>query len=258
MVADIDLLIDAAYASGEIAKKYWKKTPDVWEKSGGAGPVTEADLAIDRMLKSELTHARPDYGWLSEETEDTSDRLNREHVFIIDPIDGTRAFIEGSPAFSHSLAIAKNGVVTAAAVYLPALDRLYCATKHGNATLNRDRIDASTRSKIDGATTLAAKTNFSAHLWQGPVPQFDHHFRSSLAYRLCLIAHGRFDVMLTLRDTWEWDVAAGSLIAERAGACVTDQIGQRALFNNPRPMLHGMVAAPPEIHAGIISRLAPR
>lgn len=255
---DLDLLVEAAFESGAIAKKYWKQAPDVWQKSGGAGPVTEADLAIDRMLKTELSNARPEFGWLSEETEDTAERLDREHVFIVDPIDGTRAFIEGAPTFSHSLAIAKNGVVTTAVVYLPMLDRLYCATKQGRATLNGKVIDASKRTQIDGSTTLAAKSNFSGHLWNGPVPKFDHHFRSSLAYRLCLIAEGRFDVMLTLRDTWEWDVAAGGLIAERAGAEVTNQIGQTAVYNNPRPLLHGMVAASPELHAEIMSRLAPR
>lgn len=255
---DLSLLIDAAMASGEIAKMHWQKTPDVWEKPGGAGPVTEADIAIDRMLRSELTKARPDYGWLSEETEDSAQRLEKEHVFIVDPIDGTRAFINGAPTFSHSLAIAHKGEVTAAVVFLPILDRLYCATKDGLATLNGDEILASERSDINGALTLSAKSNFAPSLWVGPVPNFAPHLRSSLAYRLCLIAQGRFDVMLTLRNTWEWDVAAGSLIAQRAGARVTDQSGGNPLFNNATPQLHGMVASSYGLHRQIVDRLAPR
>lgn len=255
---DLTLLIDAAMASGEIAKKHWQQTPEVWEKSDGAGPVTEADIAIDEMLRSELTAARPDFGWLSEETEDNALRLEKEHVFIVDPIDGTRAFINGAPTFSHSLAIARNGIVTAGVVYLPVLERLYCATKDGQSTLNGAKIISSDRADIEGALTLTAKSNLKPELWKGPVPGIDPNLRSSLAYRLCLIAQGRFDLMLTLRDTWEWDVAAGSLIAERSGAKVTDQIGAEPIFNNPTPQLHGMVAASDALHPQIIERLEPR
>jgi len=99
------LLIAAAHASGDVAAKFWKQSPETWDKDAGAGPVTEADIAIDRMLHSDLLAARPDYGWLSEETEDGDARQSHDHVFIIDPIDGTRAFIEGSKTFAHSLAL---------------------------------------------------------------------------------------------------------------------------------------------------------
>ncbi|WP_380055770.1 inositol monophosphatase family protein [Falsihalocynthiibacter sp. SS001] len=255
---DLALLQDAAKASGEIAKKFWRLKPEVWDKPDGAGPVTEADLAIDTMLRTELLEARPDYGWLSEETEDTRERLDHEHVFIVDPIDGTRAFINGAPTFSHSLALAKNGKVTAAVVYLPMLDRLYCAALDTDATLNGTKILASARKETEGASTLTTKVNLADHLWHESVPELDVHLRSSLAYRLCLVAQGRFDLMLTLRDTWEWDVAAGCLIAERAGAIVTDQRGDAVNFNNARPLLHGLVAGPEGIQSDIILRLAPR
>ena len=99
---DLQLLIDAARASGDIARKHFKASPEVWDKAGNAGPVTEADLAIDRMLKTDLLAARATYGWLSEETEDSDARLSHDRVFIIDPIDGTRAFIAGETGFSHA------------------------------------------------------------------------------------------------------------------------------------------------------------
>ena len=127
---DLALLTDAARAAGEIALRYWKNTLTVWDKADSS-PVTEADLAVNDMLMAQLRGARPGYGWLSEETPDDTVRLNCEHVFIIDPIDGTRAFIAGERHFSHSLASARNGVVTAAVVYLPALDRLYTAAADG-------------------------------------------------------------------------------------------------------------------------------
>ena len=102
---NLKLLIDAALACGEIAKSFFRKQPETWEKDDRSGPVTEADIAINRMLKAELLFNRPDFGWLSEETEDSLDRLSHSNIFIVDPIDGTRSFISGCNMFSHSLAI---------------------------------------------------------------------------------------------------------------------------------------------------------
>ena len=254
---DLMLLISAAHASGDIARKFWQQSPEIWDKDAGAGPVTEADLAIDTMLHSDLLAARPDYGWLSEETEDNSARQAHDHVFIVDPIDGTRAFIEGSKTFAHSLAIAHKGRVTAAVVFLPMLDLLYVATSTMPASLNGRPIGVSTPKPDQIPTVLATKNNFDPGYWKSGPPPFERHIRSSLAYRLCLVAEGRFDAMLTLRPTWEWDVAAGALIAKRAGAMVTDTKGAAPLFNNPRPQLDGMIAAAPKLHNSIYSKLAP-
>ncbi len=253
---DLMLLIAAAHASGDIARKFWQKSPQTWDKDAGAGPVTEADLAIDRMLHSDLRSARPDYGWLSEETEDDDARLSHDHVFIIDPIDGTRAFIEGSKTFAHSLAIAHKGQVTAAVVFLPMLDKLYVATNTMPASLNGHPIGPNAPKPDQSPTVLATRCNFKPERWKTGTPPFDRHFRSSLAYRLCLVAEGRFDAMLTLRATWEWDVAAGALIAKRAGATVTDTQGARPAFNNPHPQLDGMIAAGPALHKTIHNQLA--
>ena len=114
---DLTLLTDAAREAGKIAAKFFHSSAEKWDKPGGQGPVTEADLAVDAMLREELTSARCNYAWLSEETEDNPDRLGAERVFIVDPIDGTRSFIEGSTTWAHSLAIARNGRVEAAVVY---------------------------------------------------------------------------------------------------------------------------------------------
>jgi len=254
---DLMLLIAAAHASGDIARKFWQQSPEVWDKDANAGPVTEADLAIDRMLHSDLLAARPDYGWLSEETEDNTARQTRDHVFIIDPIDGTRAFIEGSKTFAHSLAIAHKGRVTAAVVFLPMLDRLYVATSSMAASLNGRPIGASTPKPDQSPTVLATRCNFKPEHWINGAPPFERHIRSSLAYRLCLVAEGRFDAMLTLRPTWEWDVAAGALIAERAGATVTDTHGNKPVFNNAQPQLAGMIVAGTDMHKTIHTQLAP-
>ena len=252
---DLDLLINAARAAGDIARKYFNASPEVWEKSGGQGPVTEADLHVNRQLEADLQAARPDYGWLSEETEDGSARLKTDRQFIIDPIDGTRAFIEGSKDWAHSIAITENGLPVAGVIYLPMPDLLYAAEIGQGATCNGARLTASEDKPIDAATVLSAKPNMDPKYWAALVPPFKRTFRSSLAYRLALVGEGRFDGMLTLRPTWEWDVAAGALIVTEAGGIVSDQKGQAVVFNNPHPQINGMVAAG-GIHAALIDALA--
>ncbi|MEL6958820.1 MAG: 3'(2'),5'-bisphosphate nucleotidase CysQ, partial [Pseudomonadota bacterium] len=202
--ADLTLLIDAARAAGEIARSYVGASPDVWDKSDGQGPVTEADLHVNRQLLADLQAARPDYGWLSEESEDSEARLKTERQFIIDPIDGTRAFIDGSKDWAHSIAIAEGGQVIAGVVYLPMRDALYAAALGQGATLNGETIHTSTRNHMDAATLLSAKPNYDPRHWKAGPPAARRTFRSSLAYRMALVAEGRFDGMLSLRPTWEW------------------------------------------------------
>ena len=254
--ADLALLTDAALAAGKIAMRHFRNGPRVWEKPGH-GPVTEADLAVNEMLQVRLGQARPVYGWLSEESPDTAARLECEHLFLIDPIDGTQAFIAGDTSFSHSLAVAQNGVVSAAVVYLPAQDKLYTATRAGQATLNGQTIACSARAGVKGASLLTPKANLAPDLWSGPVPEVTRHFRASVAYRLCLVAEGAFDGILSLRQAWEWDIAAGGLIAETAGAIVSDRSGNRLTFNRQPPQSNGTLAASPGFHAELLARLKP-
>ena len=201
---DLELLKQAARQAGDIALRFWKGQNEIWHK-GPDDPVSEADFAVDTFLRETLLAARPDYGWLSEETEDSEARLEKRAVFVVDPIDGTRAFIGGQLTWAPSLSVVRDRLPVAAVVYLP---------------------------------------------------QFDRNFRPSLAYRLSLVGEGRFDAMLTFRDSWEWDIAAGALIAAEAGARTTDAKGHPLKFNNPRPATSGVVAANPELHSGIMDRLA--
>jgi myo-inositol-1(or 4)-monophosphatase len=252
---DLALLTEAAREAGRIALRFWRREPKVWDKGGEHGPVTEADLAVNDMLKTVLLAARPDYGWLSEETPDDAARLTCETVFIIDPIDGTRAFIAGEETFAHSLAVAHKGKVTAGVVFLPALDKIYTASLSSPPLKDGQPIACSQRDRLQGADILTTKANLAPEKWPGGVPDITRSFRASLAYRLCLAAEGRHDGMLTLRDAWEWDIAAGSLIAERAGAVVTDQLGEALRFNTPGAQAKGVLALPPALHTDALHRL---
>jgi len=252
---DLQLLIDVAQEAGRIATPFSNADPEIWDKPDGAGPVTEADLAVNRMLEAELQSARPDYGWLSEETPPNDHRLNQERVFIVDPIDGTRSFIEGSKTWAHSIAIAEDGHIVAGVVFLPQRDKLYSAAKGFGATLNGATLQPSQVRVLDGAEILAARPTMDAKHWTAP-PQFNRSHRPSLAYRLALVAQGRFDAMLTLRPTWEWDIAAGTVILQEAGVAVSDKAGRALRFNNSDPRLPGVVAANASLHAEITSALA--
>ncbi len=236
---------------------YWKQNPGVVEKPDGAGPVTEADLAVNAMLEDRLRGARPDYGWLSEESADGPARLSKARSFVIDPIDGTRAFIAGEETWAHSLAVVEAGEVVAAVVYLPAKDRLYTASLTSPALRDGELIAASRRAGVEGATLLTSRPNLAAEHWPGGVPDLTRTFRASLAYRMCLVAEGRFDGMLTLRDTWEWDIAAGALIAAKAGARVTDRLGKGLIFNRETALLTGVLTAAPGLHGALMDRLLP-
>lgn len=252
---DLVLLAEAARHAGAIALRYWRHNAQVWEKPDDQGPVTEADLAVNEYLKSTLLGARPAYGWLSEETPDSSARLTAPRVFILDPIDGTRAFIAGEENFAISLAVAEQGRIIAGAVMMPAKNRLYTGEIGGPALLNGHPIRTTNRTDLLGSNLLATKANMDESHWPGGVPDLKRSFRTSLAYRLCLSAEGRYDGMITFRDAWEWDIAAGSLICDCAGAKVTDRYGAALQFNSPGAKTAGVIATNPTLHSAILSRL---
>ena len=257
-LADRDLLVQAAEDGGAIAMQYFRTGVQQWEKAGDLGPVTAADLAVNAHLLERLRGARPDYGWLSEESEDDDARLGAERVFIVDPIDGTRSFIAGEQGFAVAVAVVTRGVVTAAAVNLPARGQTFAAALGSGATLNGAPVSVSGATDPADATVLTSQLQMGpAHLPAGP-PPLKRQFRPSLAWRMCLVAEGRFDCMLTFRDAFEWDIVAGALIAAEAGARVTDGHGGRLVFNSPRGIAPGVIVAPPLLHARLMDHRNPQ
>ena len=257
LAADLALLTEAALGAGDIAAQHFGQSLRVREKDDGQGPVTEADLAVNDYLHKRLMAARPGYGWLSEESaplEGTA-RLGAGAVFVVDPIDGTRAFIDGQKSFAHALAVVMGGQPVAAVVHLPLMGLTYRAIAGRGAWLDDRPLKVSDRGVVTGARVLAARPALDPQHWPGGVPLVQRHFRPSLAWRLALVGEGAFDAMITLRDAWDWDIAAAALIAAEAGARVTDRHGAALGFNRPGARNAGVLAAPIALHAGLMQAL---
>lgn len=254
--SELDLLITAVEQAGHTAARFWRRSPRVWQKGDNQGPVSEADIAVNEVLKDILLAARPDYGWLSEEDDPRPGIDGR--TFIVDPIDGTRAYLESERAFAHSVAIVDaEGRVETAVVFLPLREKLYAARRGAGAQYNGQPIGVSTIQADHEAEVLMTRPTLNPENWAGPVPGFSgRQHRPSLAYRMCLVAQGKFDALLTLRDSWHWDIAAGSLIAQEAGARVTDRHGAPIRFGGPRPVSSGLLVANPDYHGKLRQRLA--
>lgn len=258
MPDDLALIVAAARDAGEIARHYFGGRYKQWDKGKGQ-PVTEADLAIDRFLSDTLAAARPDYGWLSEESVDNPARLAAQRIFIVDPIDGTIAFLKGRPHFTIAIAVIEDGRPTVATVYNPITEECFAATAGAGATLNGAPVRVSACDAVAGCRMLAAKSLFEHPGWLrlpvGAWPPMRIEQRNSIAYRLALVGAGQFDATLALSSKHDWDLAAGDLIVHEAGGCVSDHRGRLLRYNGPQPIQRSLVAAGPQLHALLLDRV---
>jgi myo-inositol-1(or 4)-monophosphatase len=255
---DLALIVDAARRAGAIAREFFGGRFKQWDKGAGE-PVTEADLAVDRFLAATLRGARPDYGWLSEETEDDPSRLSAESVFIVDPIDGTIAFLKGKPQFTVCIAIVREGRPRAGVVFNPVTEECFAAEEGKGATLDGAPIHVSAQSEIEGCRMLATKSTFDAQSRkkEPPWPAMHIEQRSSIAYRMALVAAGQFDAMLSLSAKHDWDLAAGDIIVREAGGRVSDARGYDLRYNGAAPYQHSVAAAGRALHAKLLDKLRP-
>ena len=255
-VVDLTLLEQAARKAGELALTYWGGSFQHWDKPEDAGPVTEADLAVNDLLFDMLLDARPTYGWLSEETQDGATRLTKDRCLVIDPIDGTRSFMAGEKTWSHSIAVVENGQGIAGVVDLPATNVMDRAACGAGAFVGDTRMQVQGVDHVYNARILANRAVMTSGNWlNGSAPGFDRHHRPSLAYRMAAVAEGKFDGMITLRPTWEWDVAAGVLMVEEAGGVVCDRMGNAVQFNNPTPQSKGLIATTHRLRDQFLEKL---
>jgi myo-inositol-1(or 4)-monophosphatase len=250
---DFVLLKQAAKDAGRLAFSYFRQEVAVKHKVDGS-EVSEADLAVDAALSRALSDARPAYGWLSEESEDNPIRLERRFVWMVDPIDGTNAFLRHVPEWTISVALVEDGSPVLGVVFNPATQEFFHAVRGEGAFLNNAPIAVTGRNTIAGARIIASGGLFKKRIWKEPWPGVESRWVNSVAYRLALVASGNADATLSLSAKSEWDLAAGVLLVEEAGGTVTDHHGHALRFNRPVPRFPGLVAAPPRLHAELIER----
>jgi myo-inositol-1(or 4)-monophosphatase len=231
--SDLALIADAARQAGRVALGFFNQSPEVWWKNEGRSPVSAADFAANETLETILRAARPDYGWLSEETEDSAARLESETLFIIDPIDGTRAFLGGQNLWCVSVAVVHRGRPVAGVLYAPALEELFEAVEDGIALKNGVPITVSASGPDEvsrfaiGEDVLKAITG----PFRDDIERVKHV--PSLAYRIAMVADGRLEGTFVKRNSHDWDLAAADLILERAGGHLTDLDGKPMIYNRP-------------------------
>ncbi len=236
---DLALIRETARAAGEIAMRYFKGDPQVWMK-GGNSPVSEADFAVDLYLRETLTAARPDYGWLSEEMVDHASRLGARRTFVVDPIDGTRAFLEGRTTWCISVAVVEAGRPIAGILDCPAKQEMFEAALGGPALKNGSPISVgSDRGQPVVAGPKNVMTAMPAAL-SGRVTT--HPYIPSLAYRLAMVADGRLDATFVKANSHDWDLAAADLILHLAGGAVLERDGTVPLYADGDAR-HGVLVA---------------
>ncbi len=253
--SDLSLLETGAREAGALVRELLAKPLDIQSK-GEAGPVTNVDFAVNDLLIERLRNARPDYGWLSEESEDDhAQRIGKTRVFMLDPIDGTAAMIAKRPQFTISIGITENGRAVAGAVYNPMTDEMFLGAPGAGATLNGREIRASLRDQVEGMRMIGMPQRFAARKWPTPWPNMDITERQSIAYRLSLVGAGLADATILFGWKNEWDIAGGAAIVEAAGGRVSDPWGGDLAFNNHHPRVPGgVVAAGAPLHPLLIER----
>jgi myo-inositol-1(or 4)-monophosphatase len=251
---DFDLLRDAAREAGELARSYWGRSIEQERKADGSA-VTEADYAVDALLAKRLRLARPDYGWLSEESAEHDKRLEARRVWVIDPIDGTRAFIQGGDDWTVALALVEDGAPVLSAVINPIRGETYEARAGAGAFLNGRRIHASERSALTGARLVVPESLLKNSKWRTPWPPVRPVWANSIIYRMALVASAEADASFALKPKWEWDIAAGALLVSEAGGIVTDHFGTPLQFNSAEAKVRGFLAAAPKLHKILAERM---
>ncbi len=259
LVADHALLVAATREAGERALADFGAPVKQWDKWPGQ-PVSSTDLAVNELLKSRLLGARPDYAWLSEEDADerSEARAGARRVWVVDPIDGTRAFLKGRREFAVSVALVENGVPVAGAVFNPATGEMFEALAPGPARRNGVVVAASKARALAGARLGVSRTEMRRADWTKALPEMIAEPISSVAYKLALVASGRFDATVTLWTKNEWDAAAGDLLVRAAGGRITDAASAAIAYDRPNPRIRAIVAAGANLHGPLLARLAAR
>jgi myo-inositol-1(or 4)-monophosphatase len=237
--------------AGRIAASRCGTDYRTWDKVPGH-PVCEIDLEVDAFLREHLSALDPEAGWLSEETLDDSDRIERHRLWVVDPIDGTRDFLRDRPGWCVSVALVEDRVPVLGVLAAPKRGELWTAARGEGSWRNGERLRVSPRATLPGARVPTdILPSVDADLVADAKP-------NSIALRIALVAAGEADLVATLKWGFEWDIAAAALIAEEAGATVTGVLGQPLAFNTASGEAFGVLVATPGIHGAAVERLRDR
>lgn len=240
----------ARFTPGDIAAEY----------KSGHDPVTEADRAVDAVLRRELL--RPEEGWLSEESVDDLERLTKSRVWVVDPLDGTREFVEGVPEFCVSVAMVEEGRPVAGGICNPVTRETFLGSLDTGVIYNGSPARISQKKTLDGAVVLASRSETKRGEWQAfASTPLSIRPMGSVAYKLALVSAGQADITFTLTPKHEWDVAAGAALVESAGGTVRTLQNTPLRCNNRSPLLSGLIASGPFLADGLFALIqggAPR
>jgi myo-inositol-1(or 4)-monophosphatase len=238
--ADLELLKAAALEAGQLALTFFRRNPSAWAKEGGS-PVTEADMAVDVFLRTRLIAERPHYGWLSEETADDPIRRERGTIFVVDPIDGTRGFIQGDDRWCVSVAVVRERRPVVGVLYAPARDEFYSAALGEGAWAGGKRLSIPSGGELAGARIAGPRGWLKSPALGRTNADLQPHV-PSLAYRFASVATHRFDAAFASPRSQDWDLAACDLLLHEAGGLLTDLEGAPPVYNREIPR-HGVLAA---------------
>ncbi len=249
----------AARKAGHLALEYLhqREGPKIWKKKGG-DPVTEADLAVNQLLADALLAARPEYGWLSEETADDLDGRRQSRIWLVDPIDGTRAYMRGNdPNWCIAIALVESGRPIAAVIYAPVFDELFEAVSGGGGYLNGTPIAVSQQAEEFGARLITNRSLVEHKGWPEPWPEMtiSEPKPNATLYRMALVACGQWDGTLALFRKFDWDLAAGVLLVKEAGGLATTHLGEAFNFNRTVPAQRSLIAAGKGLHPLLVERV---
>jgi len=242
----------AAREAGAIVRRYYGEGVRAAEK-GPDNPVTRADLEANARIHALVAAEFPADGWLSEETADSTDRLARRRVWIVDPLDGTKEFIQHIPEFCVCLALVEEGRPVVGVSYNPATDKLYAAVRGQGTVVNGAPARVSSTGHVPDAAVLASRSEDKRGEWDAFKGRVHVRLTGSVAYKLAELSTGAGDATFTLTPKNEWDICAGTLLVEEAGGKVTDLAGAPLVFNQPRTLRPGMIASNGRLHAGLLA-----
>ncbi|MBH9981754.1 3'(2'),5'-bisphosphate nucleotidase CysQ [Bartonella sp. B10834G6] len=237
---DLALISNAAQQAGKTALSFFGNDPKVWIKPGNS-PVSEGDFAADKVLKELLLTARPDYGWISEETRDERPHNDYKRYFVVDPIDGTRGFLSGSKHWCVSVAVVEDGISQVGVLDCPATQSVYKAERGKGASLNGNKLPL--LEAHEGKLVVSATGKFEAKLPEVFKSNVTFaHYLPSLAYRIALAAEGKIDVVLIKPESHDWDIAAADLILQECGGLIRDIDNKTPLYGKA-PFEHDFLIA---------------